>query len=102
LRDAFAGNEKPLVIDVRGAGEYADGHVQGAVNVSLGRLAKKLASIPREQPVVTYCNMHHRGESRGERAAAMLREHGYSARALDGGYPGWKEQGFPVEEAAAQ
>ncbi len=40
------------------------------------------------------------GESRGERAAAMLREHGYQARALDGGYPGWKEQGFPVEEVS--
>ena len=102
LRDALAGAEKPLVIDVRGAGEYADGHVQGAVNIPLGRLGKKLASIPREQPVVTYCNMHHRGESRGERAATMLREHGYHARALDGGYPAWKEQSFPVEEAAVK
>lgn len=102
LREAFAGDEKPLVIDVRGAGEYADGHVEGAVNIPLGRLAKKLASIPREQLVVTYCNMHHRGESRGERAAALLREHGYHARTLDGGYPGWKEQGFPVEEAVVK
>lgn len=102
LRDAFGGGEKPLVIDVRGAGEYVDGHVQGAVNIPLGRLAKKLASIPREQLVVTYCNMHHRGESRGERAALMLREHGYQARALDGGYPGWNEQGFPVEEVVVK
>jgi rhodanese-related sulfurtransferase len=29
----------------------------------------------------------------------MLREQGYQAKALDGGYPGWKEKGFPVEEA---
>ncbi len=43
--------------------------------------------------------MHHRGESRGERATAMLREQGYQARTLDGGFPAWKEQGFPVEEA---
>ena len=102
LHEALGGDEKPLVIDVRGAGEYADGHVEGAVNIPLGRLAKKLASIPREQLVVTYCNMHHRGESRGERAAALLREHGYQARTLDGGYPGWKEQGFAVEEAAVK
>ncbi len=102
LREALGGDEKPLVIDVRGASEYTDGHVEGAVNIPLGRLAKKLASIPREQPVVTYCNMHHRGESRGERAAALLREHGYHARTLDGGYPGWKEKGFAVEEAVAK
>lgn len=90
----------PLIIDVRGAGEYTSGHVQGAVNIPLGQLSRKLARIPRDQPVITYCNMHHRGESRGERAAALLREQGYQARALDGGYPGWKEQGFPVEEVS--
>ncbi len=99
LRDSFGGGMHHLIIDVRGAGEYADGHVQGAVNIPLGRLSRKLASIPNEQLIVTYCNMHHRGESRGERAAAMLREQGYQARTLDGGYPGWKEQGFPIEEA---
>jgi phage shock protein E len=99
LHEQFAAGTSPLIIDVRGASEYSGGHVQGAVNIPMGQLSKKLASIPRDQLVVTYCNMHHRGESRGERAAVLLREHGYQARALDGGYPGWKEQGFPVEEA---
>lgn len=51
----------------------------------------------RGRLIVTYCNMHHRGESRGERAAALLREKGYEARTLDGGYPAWKEAGLPVE-----
>jgi phage shock protein E len=99
LHKHFVAGTSPLIIDVRGASEYSGGHVQGAVNISMGQLSKKLASIPRDELVVTYCNMHHRGESRGERAAALLREHGYQARALDGGYPGWKEQGLPVEEA---
>jgi rhodanese-related sulfurtransferase len=98
LREQLASSTRPMVIDVRGAGEYSNGHVQGAVNIPLGQLSKKLASIPHDQLVVTYCNMHHRGESRGERAAALLRELGFQARALDGGYPGWKEQGFQVEE----
>lgn len=102
LRDCFGSATQPLIIDVRGAGEYAHGHVQGAVNIPLGQLSKKLARIPHEQPVVTYCNMHHRGESRGERAAAMLREQGYQARTLDGGFPAWKEQGHPVEEAVVK
>jgi rhodanese-related sulfurtransferase len=91
----------PLVIDVRGPGEYAAGHVQGALNIPLGQLPKKLKQLPREQQVVTYCNMHHRGESRGERAAAFLREQGYQALTIDGGYPAWKEAGFPVEEPIA-
>ena len=65
---------KPLVIDVRGPKEYAAGHVLGAVNIPLGQLPKKLAKLPQDQLVVTYCNMHHRGSSRGEQAAALLRE----------------------------
>jgi rhodanese-related sulfurtransferase len=86
----------PMIIDVRGPSEYAAGHVAGAVNIPLGQLPKHMKSIPQEQQIVTYCNMHHRGESRGERAAAMLRERGYKARALDGGYPAWSELGLPT------
>ncbi|HEY7355210.1 MAG TPA: rhodanese-like domain-containing protein [Ktedonobacterales bacterium] len=96
---AQSAEAKPLVIDVRGPKEYASGHVLGAVNIPLGQLSRKLSKLTQDQLVVTYCNMHHRGSSRGEQAAALLREHGYQARALDGGYPRWKEVGLPVEEA---
>ena len=41
--------------------------------------------------------MRHRGASRSEGAAERLRESGYEARALDGGYPAWEEKGYPVE-----
>jgi rhodanese-related sulfurtransferase len=84
----------PLVIDVRSADEYRAGHIAGAVNIPLDDLPGKL---PIEQPVVTYCNMHHRGESRGERAAALLREQGYDAATLDGGFPGWQAVELPTE-----
>ena len=87
----------PVIIDVRGPSEFAAGHVQGARNISFGQLARKLAQIPRDRQIVTYCNMHHRGESRGERGAALLREHGFQAQTLDGGYPAWQEAGLPVE-----
>lgn len=93
------GEQPPMIIDVRGPSEYAAGHIQGAINIPMGQLSRKLKQISRDQPVVTYCNMHHRGESRGERAAAMLREQGYQARTIDGGYPAWQEAGLPIEEA---
>ena len=88
---SVASQPQPFVIDVRGAAEYAEGHVDGAINIPFGQLERQLASIPRDRLVVTYCNMHHRGESRGERAAALLNKHGIQAHVLDGGYPAWQE-----------
>jgi rhodanese-related sulfurtransferase len=93
------GDLAPLVIDVRGADEYAVGHVQGAINIPLADLAAHLDQLPADRPVVTYCNMYHKGTSRGERAAALLTEQGYQAAALDGGFPAWRDTGLPVESA---
>jgi rhodanese-related sulfurtransferase len=100
LRTLVAGAVPPFVIDVRGASEYAEGHVDGAVNIPLGQIARQLASIRRDRLVVTYCNMHHRGASRGERAAALLNKCGVQARVLDGGYPAWQESAMLVEEGS--
>jgi rhodanese-related sulfurtransferase len=98
VREASSGATPPLVIDVRDPEEHAAGHVAGAVNIPLGALAGRIGEIPRGRMVVTYCNMYHRGTSRGERAAAQLRASGFDTQALDGGYPGWKAAGLPVEE----
>ncbi|HEX6121710.1 MAG TPA: rhodanese-like domain-containing protein [Ktedonobacterales bacterium] len=90
----------PVVVDVRDPEEYAAGHVAGALNVPLDQLAARLGELPAGREVVTYCNMQHRGASRGERAAQLLRERGYPARALDGGLPAWREAGLPTEQDA--
>jgi len=87
----------PLIVDVRGASEYAAGHAQGAVNIPLDQLADRLRELPQETPIITYCNMNHPGHSRGERAAALLSARGFAASALVGGLPAWQAAGLPVE-----
>jgi rhodanese-related sulfurtransferase len=89
-----------LVIDVRGKADYARGHVRGARHIPLSELARKVERLPKDQPIVTYCNMHHPGHSRGERAAALLAEHGARASAIAGGFPAYEASGLPVERAA--
>jgi rhodanese-related sulfurtransferase len=42
-------------IDVREPGEYAEGHVEGAVNIPLGDIMKRLDEIPKAEEVVVYC-----------------------------------------------
>ncbi|HEY1390537.1 MAG TPA: rhodanese-like domain-containing protein, partial [Ktedonobacterales bacterium] len=73
---------QPLIIDVRGAKEYAAGHLPGARNLPLDKLKKLSAradALPKDRQIITYCNMHHPGQSRGERAAALLAERGFNA-----------------------
>jgi rhodanese-related sulfurtransferase len=52
----------------------------------------RLQEIPRDRPVVPYCNMQHPGLSRGERVTALLLGKGYEARVLDGGFLKWQEE----------
>jgi rhodanese-related sulfurtransferase len=92
----------PLVIDVRGTREYAASHLAGAVNIPLERLESRMGEVPSDRLVVTYCNMHHPGQSRGEEAASLLAEHGHQVMALQGGYPAWKQAGLPAETTAGE
>lgn len=68
------------LLDVRSDGEWAEGHLEGAVLIPIDQLAGRLAEIPRDRPVVVYC----RSGSRSARGTALLREAGYDARDLGG------------------
>ena len=102
VRGAQQAGRAPTIVDVRGREEYAAGHVAGALHIPVDQLAGRLGELPPDRPVVTYCLMRHRGDSRGERAAALLRERGYDARALDGGLPAWEAAGLPVERTPGE
>ena len=46
-----------LVVDVRDAGSYADGHIPGAINVPLDTLPQKVAALKgAKKTIVTYCS----------------------------------------------
>ncbi len=44
-----------VVLDVRGAGEYAEAHVRGARHIAYTRLAARLAEVETGQPVYVHC-----------------------------------------------
>jgi NADPH-dependent 2,4-dienoyl-CoA reductase/sulfur reductase-like enzyme/rhodanese-related sulfurtransferase len=74
--------DAPFVLDVRTPAEFAAGHILGAVNVPVDELRARLADVPRDRPVVTYCQVGMRGYL----ATRVLRQHGYDAANLGGGY----------------
>ncbi|PZQ44599.1 MAG: ArsR family transcriptional regulator [Phenylobacterium zucineum] len=87
LQQAMAGDQGLTLIDVRPAVEYDAGHVPGAINVPVADLARRMAELPRDTPVVAYC----RGPYCVMAATAVqqLRKAGFPAARLEVGYPEW-------------
>lgn len=83
------------VIDVRTAGEFADGHIAGARNVSVldPAFRVKVDDIDRDETVYVYCASGHRSG----RAAQVLEDMGFARVVNAGGFEALKEAGAPVE-----
>jgi len=85
-----------VVIDVREADEWAQGHVPGAVFIPRGFLELRVEEkVPdRGREVILYCA----GGTRSALAARALQDLGYErVSSLAGGFGKWKESGFPIE-----
>jgi rhodanese-related sulfurtransferase len=88
-----AADDGVTLLDVRETGEYAVGHIEGAINVPLGSLQANLDRLPRNRPVVAYCAMGERSTS----AASILERAGFKdVRNLAGGIRAWRRAGMPV------
>ena len=90
-----AKNGLVTVLDVRPTGEFAAGHLPGAVNIELAELGKRIEELPKDQEVVAYCRGAYCVLS--FEAVAQLRKMGFKARRLEEGFPEWKAAGLPVE-----
>lgn len=83
-----------FLLDVRDPDEVVEfGALPGAVNIPLGQLRDRIAEVPRDRPVVTYCQKGLRGYL----AACILHGHGNVAN-LRGGFIHAKMCGVPTEK----
>jgi len=82
------------VIDVRNSSEYAAGHLPGAINLPLGRLAERLDEVPRGRTLVVHCQ----SGARAGVAASLLAARGLGpVEHLRGDFAVWKAEGRAVE-----
>lgn len=84
-----------VLVDVRTPKEYAEGHLQGATNVTWGDDFEKqwnAAGIKKRFTVAVYC----RSGRRSKAAAKELVKMGYNVINLDGGIMAWQKAGKPV------
>ena len=84
-----------VVLDVRTAAEFAEGHIQGAILIDQGQsdfVLKAKAVLPVDKKIAVYC----RSGRRSANAAGRLADVGYRCVNLKGGIIAWQEANMPV------
>ena len=84
-----------LILDVRKADEFAEGHIKGAILIDQFQsdfVEQAQAKLPKEKTIAVYC----RSGRRSANAADKLADVGYKCVNLKGGIIAWKEAGMPV------
>lgn len=81
-----------FLLDVRRPDEFAGGHLEGAVNISVETLANRLNEVPRDMPIVVYCRTGNRSQT----ASNILAEAGFTPIYDLGGIVAWGQKGFPI------
>ena len=92
--EGLLGTGQVFLLDVRPALEYENGHLPGATSIPIGELADRLDELPDRKRIVAYC----RGSYClfADEAVSTLRERGFDAYRLDGGWPEWLAEARPV------
>ncbi len=66
-------NSRIMILDVRTRAEYDEGHLPGAISLSLYELAEKINQVPRDRPVYVIC----KSGKRSLQAVKFLMSQGY-------------------------
>jgi phage shock protein E len=99
LQQALGRDQKILVIDVRSPQEFATGHIPGAVNIPLDKVAKEIKEMKVSKDTVLVTTCQHGGRS--SRAALELGKLGYKTTSfctLDS----WKKHGYKIDTGNAK
>lgn len=74
-------NQGYQLLDVRTPSEYAAGTIPGAINIPVDEIRNRISDISK-QPILVNCQVGQRGHT----ATMLLKELGFDATNLDGGY----------------
>ncbi|MCM2316056.1 MAG: rhodanese-like domain-containing protein, partial [Thermoanaerobaculia bacterium] len=97
LRAQMSESPDLQVVDVRRPGEYATGHVPGALAIPLHEIESLRSRVDASRPAAVICA----GGYRSSIGASILKRHGFDAELFNviGGTAAWIGAGFDVETA---
>ncbi len=82
------------VVDARTPGEYAGGHVPGAINIPHMSVVSRKNELAPDKELVFICQVGQRSALAAEFAASMGFKDLYN---VEGGTEAWVKAGYPVE-----
>ncbi len=82
MESVLAGPGERLLLDVRTPQEFSAGHIPEAINIPVDELRSRLGELPKERPIAVTCQVGQRGYV----ATRILRQAGFPAVNLGGGY----------------
>jgi rhodanese-related sulfurtransferase len=91
---------KALFVDARSREDYEDGHIPGAVFLSVGQFDELIGAFidqhSLDQPIVTYCSGRTCEDSHN--LAQLLLDFGFNdVKVFIDGFPGWEAEDYPIE-----
>lgn len=91
LHSMITDAENFILLDVRAPAEFADNHIEGAVNIPVDELRTRYDGLDRQKPVVVICSSGNRGST----AASILKQKGFSKLYnVAGGMTGYSAAGY--------
>lgn len=86
-----------ILLDVRTEEEFENGHVHGAVNIPVDSLRDRLHELDKEKAIIEYCQVGLRGYI----ASRILKQNGFKAVNITGGYKSFFTEKFEPGKSAA-
>lgn len=86
LRRQLRSNAPAVVLDVREAHEWFEGHIPGSLNIPVSAIPARMGEVPRGVPLYVHCARGYRASI----AASLLEQGGFDAVVrVSGGYEEW-------------
>ena len=104
LKKLIESKSNILVVDVQPKPAYEVGHIKGAINFPWVKEISGPAKLPRNKPLVLYCDCTHEEDSI-DVATQLIQKFGYdnnSIKVLTGGWSGWVKLGYVTEKGKAK
>ena len=95
LAERLAGDDPPIVLDVRSDQEWSLGHIPGAMHIPVQVITERRGEVPRDRDVVVHCQVAPR--ARMAEKALMMVGHERIFH-LEGGFQAWTDAGLAIEK----